>query len=431
MMVSQDILLCTTIDLMTANEMSTRPSFAYFQQSVSSPYITPYDPVSWQYFKNHAVDVAGHNTLVAAALVALQSLYKAQSNGLSTATSLSLYETASTLFRVALTRDDELVTNDILDVGFLLHLAEMLLPEDTGPGPLGGAEKLLATWMEALYSSKDLPPLTIRVASWLLLCHAAARRGGNKGLLSDYAQSVLREICGSPILPPVTTYSADTRSAIFQSLAEPLYNLHFQLQILSGRVADLSHYHRSRVTSEDQEEVFTIIANLKEQMQVLWDARPSIMHSSPTRVRSYLTLPVGEPLLLMIAICEAIYHNEIVEIGRNLSDPPFASPEAREHLDSIRAIIENPEIPTACVKDPDKVHPAFLRPLFLYAIESLDQDDTEWAVGQIRKIKDPISRSDFFANFAEGLAKAQREKGRRVTTKWWCWQAFGVAPPYL
>lgn len=430
MMVSQDILLCTTIDLMMANEMSTRPSFAFFQHSVASPYITPYDPISWQCFKDHVVDLAGHNTLVAAVLLALESLYKAQSNGLSTAKSLSLYETASTLFRVALSRDDELDRNILLDVAFLLHLAEMLVPEDTGPGPLGSAGDL-TIWLEAQYHTKDLAPLTIRIASWLLICHAAARRGGNKGMLSDHAQRVLRAICGSSALPPVPLNRLDPRSAIFQSLAEQLYNFHFQLQILSGRVADLSHYHRSRVTSEDQEEAFMLIADLKEQMQRLWDTRPSTMRASPAEIRSHLSLHVSEPVLLMVAICEAIYHHEIVEIGRNLSDPPFASPEAREHLGSIRAIIENPEYPTAAVEDPDRVNVALLRPLFLYAIEILDQVDTEWAVKQIRKIKDPISRSEFFASFAEGLATAQREKGRRVTTKWWCWQTFEVAPPYL
>lgn len=432
MMVSQDIYLCTTIDLMVANETSTRPSYTYFQQSVYSPHITPYDPISWQCFKDHVVDLAGHDSLIAAALLAVQSLYKAQSNGLSTSKALPLYEAASSVLHAALSREDGLDQETLVSLGFLLHLAEMLLPEDTGPGPLRQPEGLFLSRLQACANGAHHTPLVVRIASWLLLCHAAARRGGNKGLLALPAEATLRAVCCKASALPLVSYTAiPSESALLQSLTEPLYAFHFQLQLLSSQVADLSHYHRSRVTSDDQEEVFTLIAELKGQMERLWKARPSAMHASPADIRSHMSQPISEPFLLLVGICKAIYHSEIVEIGRNLSDPPFASPEAREHLASIRAIIESSEYPIAFIDDPTKVHVAFLRPLFLYAIESIYQVETEWAVEQIRKIKDPTSRSDFFASFAEGLATAQREKGRRVTTKWWCLQAFGVSPPYL
>lgn len=433
MMVSQDIYLCTTIDLMVANETSTRPSFTYFQQSVNSPYITPYDPISWQCFKDHVVHLASHNTPVVAALLAVQSLYKAQGNGLSISKALSLYEAASHVFQAVLSKEDEVDQEVLLSLGFLLYLVEMLLPEDTGPSPLRHPEGPFVSRLQAWANGTHHRTLAVRISSWLLLCHAAARRGGNSGVLAPPGEAALRVVCcKAPTLPPVSLYTTiSSQSAILQFLTEPLYAFHLQLQLLSSQVADLSHYHRSRVTSEDQEEVFMLIADLKGQMERLWDSRPSTMQSLPADIRGHLSQQVSEPFLLLIGIYEAIYHTEIVEIGRNLSDPPFASPEAREHLARIRAIIESPEYPTASVEDPNKIHVAFLRPLFLYAIESIYQAETEWAVDQIRKIKDPTSRSDFFASFAEGLATAQREKGRRVTTKWWCLQAFNVAPPYL
>ncbi|ETN44116.1 uncharacterized protein HMPREF1541_10666 [Cyphellophora europaea CBS 101466] len=443
MMVSQDIYLCTTIDLMVANEESARPSFTYFQHSVFSPFIAPYDPIGWQYFQHQVVSLAAHNATIATALLAVQSLYKAQGNGLSTSKALSLYRAASSLFQAMLSREDEYDPETILMLILLLHLAEMLLPEDTGPGPLAQHDGPLLTRLELWSEGRHHTPLAVRVASWLLLCHAAARRGGNSGLLSNRAQNVLRlPCCNTPTLPllPLDP-TTPLHTTMLQSLTEPLYNFHFQLQLLSSQVADLSHYHRSRVTSSDQEEVFALIASLKSQMQRLWTTRPATMRSPPAEIRSHLSQHLSEPLLHLIATCTAAYHHEIVEVGRNLSDPPFASPEARDHLASVRALIESPDWPTtspstASNDDDDaatsgKLHAAFLRPLFLYAIESIHQAETEWAVEQMRRIKDPVSRSDFFASFADGLARAQREKGRRVTTKWWCWQAFGVTPPYL
>lgn len=432
MMVSQDIYLCTTIDLMGANEESARPTFAYFQRSVESPYITPYDPISWRQFKHCTVELAHQNALVAATVLAVESLYKAQRNGLSTTKALVLYRAAKAGLQTALEGGYEMAADHMLILGFLLHLGEMLLPEDTGEGPLSLQQGVLldrlAKWSEQNYHTS----LATRLASWLLICHAAARRGGNRGLLSGPAQSILRRACGSSDTLPALALDSNVllHESMLHALSEPLYNFYFQLQLLSSQVADHSHYHRSRFTSEDQEEVALLITDLEVRMERLWDDRPVSMRCEPSEIRSQLSSQLSEPYLLQTAICIAAYNNEIVEVGRNLSDPPFASPEARKHMASIRALIECPAWPTT----PDEhavVYPAFLGPLFLYAIESIDEAETQWAVAEIRKIKDPISRSDFFAAYAEGLAKAQREKGRRVTTKWWCWQAFGVNPPYL
>jgi len=129
----------------------------------------------------------------------------------------------------------------------------------------------------------------------------------------------------------------------------------------------------------------------------------------------------------LIGLCMAIFHTEIVEIGRTLSDPPLASSEARQHMRQIREVVEGDY---NALKG-GKLNPGYLRPLFLFAIESINMDHTQWAIDRIKQINDQICRSDFFASFAKALVEAQRNKERRVTTKWLCFQTFGVPPPYL
>jgi hypothetical protein len=145
-----------------------------------------------------------------------------------------------------------------------------------------------------------------------------------------------------------------------------------------------------------------------------------------------LAAPLALPFLRQARICKAMYHTEVVEVGRILSDPPFASDEARVHMRAIRdLVVEEIEATDDNEEAGKAVHVGFLRPLFLYAIESLYEDESTWAIAQLRRIKDPVCRSDFFASFAEGLCQAQREKRRRVTTRWFCLEAFDVTPPYL
>lgn len=239
------------------------------------------------------------------------------------------------------------------------------------------------------------------------------------GLLPD--QTVV-----TPSLSALESYT-DARTSIYDVVKAPLFTFYLELQKISIQVANLSHYHRSRTTGADQEDVSKIITDIRNRIFFLWQSRPVPMQLKPGELRAQFSPAIAEPMISLIGLCIAAYYTEIVDIGRTLSDPPLASAEAKQAMCQIRDIIEGDWNASSGAK----LNPGYLRPLFLYAIESICKDDSQWAVERLKDIKSPSCRSDFFAFYAESLAEAQRRKKRRVTTKYFCHQLFGVSPPFL
>lgn len=426
LMTSQDIYLCTTIDLMAATEAPSHHSFTYFVEEVNTPLVSPYDQVNWDRMKTHFTELATHDRAVAAAILAVQALYRAQANGLSTTRAMSLYRAAKTLFIT----DCEWGTLDleiVLVVAFLLCLFELIVPDETG-SIFGQSEGSFVQRLEAWSVQEYRSPVSLRIEAWVRIIHAAARRGGGPGILSDIVGNLLgnhtaSDLPGLSYLDPYT----DAATSVYDIVSAPIFAFYLGLQKLSAQIADLSHYHRSRFTSTDQEEVAALMANLKTGISRMWEARPGLMRFEPGEIRAQFSRTIAEQLIALVGMCNAAYHTEVVEIGRTLSDPPLASAEAKQAMRHIRDIVEG----DWNASSGGKLSPGYLRPLFLCAIESIQKEDTQWAVERLKQINDPISRSRFFASFAKSLAEAQRGKERRVTTKWFCYQTFGVSPPFL
>ena len=425
-LISQDILICTTIDLLAANE--GRPSFIKFEQDVEHPFVTPYDPANWTTFKQHAVGIALRSTIVTTAILAAQECFQSRRLGLSHTGPIATYKMGWAMLDSAISSTDVDQDIDILFITtFLLSLVEVLVPGEIRPRLLdlscGPLVERLREW------SLDRDPrssTSLRLTAWMLISHAAARRSGNSGLLCPHIRDLLEQACGHgfPLAPVQASFDVSSDVSILATLTEPLFAFYFQLQLLSTQVADLSHYHRSRTTGEDQEEVSSLMAELKSQIMLLWHSRPSLLHLEPEELYAQFTSrTIAEPLVLLAILCVLAYHTEIVELGRNLSAEQVPTNEAIEHLAQMRSILTSMKLP-----------PCFLRALFLYSIESMGGDlkaDSDWAVSRMLEIKDPVYYSDFFANFAKGLSDKQRQKERRVTTKWWCLEEFGINPPYL
>ncbi|KAK5717093.1 hypothetical protein LTR15_008982 [Elasticomyces elasticus] len=429
-LISQDIYLCTTIDLIAASEGSATPSFVYFRESVESPFVTPYDAVNWQLFKDRVIEAAARTLSLTSATLAVQELHRARRNCLPHSKALSMYNNACEDFGVMMGSAG--VNPDVvLMTTFMLSLFEVLVPQHVSRRPLGQSHGPLISMLEAwAYNDNSYTALSLRIGSWLLISHAAARRSGNPGLLAPALQDVLAHACSSHIEVPSLTAGSNVPLAdhVITILSNALFMFFFRLQLLSTRVADLSHYHRGRTTGCDQEEVSMLMSALQQQIEALWADRPALMRYSAGDMRTQFASDVAQPLVLMVALCKLTYLTELVEIGRNLSDTQRASTEAQTHMTKAREIISASD--WYCGSG-NVIQPACLRTLFLYAIESFDELDTNWAISKMRVIKDPICYSEFFASFAEGLTEEQRAKGRRVTTKWWCWRAFGITPPYL
>jgi hypothetical protein len=206
-----------------------------------------------------------------------------------------------------------------------------------------------------------------------------------------------------------------------------LFDFYLQLQLISADIAKMTHYHRSRRTGTDQEEVVDRMTGVRAKLHQLWESRSTTQRQAPQDLRSHLAPKVADPLIAMIGICSAAYHAEFVEIGRVLGDPVHKATESNQAMQHIRDIVDG----DWNAYDGFQLNVAYLRPLFLYAIECMDHEGSHWAVERLGHIKDAASRSDFFAAFASELSDAQLRKDRRVTSKYFCIWQFGVPPPYL
>lgn len=411
-MTSQDIYLCSTIDLLAATDVPIHASFSFFIEEVNPPLISPYDQVNWERMKVHVTELGIHNQAVAATVLVVQALYRAQLNGLTTSRAMSAYRTAKTTFEKILDDDTE-DFNTILLVVFLLCLFEIVVPDETD-SILSRSEGAFVRRLETWSLQENQSPVSLRIEAWLRILHAAARRGGGPGLLSDAVSGLLdNHTTDTPSLCLLDNYT-DAPTSMHDIISAPIFTFYLELQKISTQVANLSHYHRSRFTSSDQDEVTELMTRLQTKVSFMWHIRPGPMRFKPEELRAQFSCEIARSIVTLVGICTAAYYAEIIEIGRTLSDPPLASSGAKQAMRQIRDIIDG----DWNVSSGGKLNPGYLRPLFLYAIESVDKDETQWAVQRLKDLKNPICRSDFFASFASSLAEAQISKTRRVTTRY-------------
>ncbi|KAM0548797.1 hypothetical protein ACHAPJ_009794 [Fusarium lateritium] len=244
-------------------------------------------------------------------------------------------------------------------------------------------------------------------------------------LFPDYSEPL-------PNVDPPDDPELDTSNHLYEVLSGPVFNFYFQLQILSGQIARLSLYHRSRTKGTDQQEVVERMADLKSRLRALWESRCATQRQSPKYLRSQLAPKTANMIINLISICEAAYLAEFVDIGRQLGDPVSKSTDSRKALHRIREIVDSDRDDDDDTYDKEeRINPAYLRSLFLYAIESTDSEQNRWAVEKIAQIQNPIYRGEFFSAFAKALLEAQIRNDRRVTSRYFCIWYFGVTPPFL
>lgn len=424
LLTSQDIHICTTIDWLSANDSFRALSFDYFLTDIDLPQITPVDPFEWRHVKEYICAKAKDHNELAAAITAVQLLWRAQMHALPISQAQTQRKTAEDMLESMLqnVRSDFEIAVLAMTVLSLFCVVAF----DEKQSVFSKFNDLLLRRFDLYKSSSERSEKVTRVAAWLGIIQAAARRGGNKGIVSaELADAFANEVNYTSSLPAHHIDPVSPDSSLEAAVAT-VFQLYYHLQQISLEITNLSHYHRSRRTAADQDEVERVMENHKHKLHSLWQSRPTIIDADVVEINSRFegaTSQARETLDTTIAATISAYHAEVVEIGRTLSDPHFRTPESVEGLQLIRQVVDS------VVTSP--LSPAFLRPLFLYAIETLEIEDAAWAVRRMRDIRDPIARSDFFAAYAEGLAAEQFERGRRVTTRWFCYQHFGIQPPFL
>lgn len=421
---SQLILLSTTIDWLAAFEVAIPSSFCYFIEQVDCPFLSPFDFLNWNRVKTHITRLDLQYVPVSKALLAIQAVYRAQVDRLSMVHARSEYQAAVDNFE-SISSDQGVDFDVILIVAFLLCLCMTTLPnEDSSFGVLDGTfTERLHAWLQGGHRE----PISLRICAWLQLLNTATKRSGSVGLLSEYIANLLYDHIND--VPSLSLLDDNTppEHSLFDAVSTPIFSFHLKVQRISNRVANITHYRRSRTTPEDQAEVTELVDVLKTDLAFLWENRPAPLRLPPDKLREHFSSQISDPLIALAGVCSAAFHTENIVIGRILGDQPFPCPETRPDREGIRDIIDGKWNASLC----GALNPGYLRPLFVYALESVEEPQTLWAADCLRRISHPISRSSFLASFIEAHGKAQRAQARRVTMKYFCYQTFSVPLPYI
>jgi hypothetical protein len=424
-MASKIIHLTLIMDKVAASEVPIQSSFSYFIKEVDMPFLSLFDHLNWTRVVNHIADLGIQETSVAKAILAVQALYRAQADRLPLSHALSLYQAALTNFETIL-GSNKVDFHTILIVAFLLCLFKLTLPNEDN-STFDELNEVFVTRLEAFFRGGRQSPVPLRLCAWLQLLDTASKHGGSPSLLPKPVLDVLYNHITE--VPSLSAFDYDTHpeNSLYDLISAPIFTFYLKLQKISNQVADVSHYRRSRITPEDQAEVSDILTGLTAKMHSMWETRPGPLRLKPGEFRTHFSETIAEPLITLTGLCLAAYFSEFIEVGRNLGDPLFASPEAKHAMKQVRDIVEG----DWNVLIENSLNPGYLRPLVLYGIESFEEDETQWAVNGLRQIKNPISRSGFFASFLESHGEAQRNQRRRVTSKYFCHQTLGVPLPFM
>ncbi|KAF5669669.1 transcriptional regulatory moc3 [Fusarium circinatum] len=388
-LISRDIELTTTLDILTLRTHSPYMT-ELFLDTVECPGITPFDPLNWNLAKDHIVHLGKSCLAISSGITAVATLCSGQVFSLSTSESLSHYHSAKTNIEELL-GDDDKDFDLILVAVFLLCIFELVHSGDITPylrEPSRIFVQRLQAWVQTLTSYSEL---TTRIVTWLKILYSASFRGGAMGLLSERVVSLLSKFSGPiPNLRPRIDQETELSNHLYEVLSAPIFDFYCQLQTLSGEIAKLSLYHRSRTKRKDQQEVVERMASLKIRLRALWEARCATQRQSPEHLRSQIVPRIADMISSLISICEAAYHAEFIDIGRQLGDPVSQSPDSTEALGRIKEILEGD-----CSSNEE------------------DKEQTSWAVEKLARIQNHVYRGEFFSAFAKALSEAQTSHDRR------------------
>lgn len=334
---SQQISVTTALAWLGVSGISEQP-FSYFIDEVDFPAISPFDSSNWKRMKVHIVQLAVENQAIAAATLAVQSVYRAQVNRLPMFHATSEFAAALATFEQMIEKDT-IDFDDVLVEALLLCLCQVTLPNEDGPSFRGfnpPFEARLGVWL--LNSQRS--PVSLRIGAWLQLLHVATKRSGCSGLLPETAFALLStHITEVPNLPS-SGECTDSASSMYDIISAPIFTFYLKLQRVSNEIQDLSHYRRSRVTPEDQAEVAGLVVGLNNTLSALWDSRPGPLRFQPNELRQNFRQAIAEPLVSFAGVCIAAYFGEVVGLRRTLGDDPFPSEESQQAMRQIRILVE-------------------------------------------------------------------------------------------
>jgi hypothetical protein len=404
-LISRDITPTSTMDLLRTHDSTAaaQPFLEYFIEAVECPGITQFDPINWHRFKHHAIELAADCAPLLRAIIAVSMLSKAIVYSLSVDCATQAYRTATDGLQ-ELVRDSAQDFNTALAVSFLLCQLELIHCGEMVPflrEPGDGFLKRLKAWAQ---SSASPTAVSSRVIIWLRIMHCTTRPGGRMGLLSTEVYNELPSISpsASTSIHSRPGEEIDIATNLFEPISAPIFEFYFRIQLLSGEITTMTHYHRSRATSKDQDEVIQQTQSIKSRLRALWDSRCAVQRHSNEELLAQLPPKVAEWTISLVSICHAAYHVEFVELDRVRGDPVSKFTDSRPAITAIRGLVESSlEFAHYLDKGERKLNSGFMRPLFLCAIEAMNAEENQWAVESFERVQNPIYRSNFFAAFVK------------------------------
>ncbi|KAG9606213.1 hypothetical protein KCU77_g338, partial [Aureobasidium melanogenum] len=418
------------MDLLRARDDTLAPFIEFFIDHVECPAISPFDPVNWSLMKHRVSELSHIHREIRLALVALSSLCKTIYYSLPDHKALNAYcaaKDAASTYLASVTNQPSIV----LVVLFLLSHFELLYSGDCVPFMENQETIITSETKKWISDQTQHSELDSRILVWMKIIFCISLRGGGNSVFSnEIHQLIPYHAVPATNIQTSELRTTDLETQLYQLLSAPVFDFYFRLQSISGEIAMMTHYHRSRTTGPDQVEISQQIISVKEQLHTLWENRSAVQRQTPEKIRSLFSPEVSTLLIAMIGICHAAYHTEFVELDRVRGDPVAKWTDSDVAVNAIRDIVDG-DWETQDRHNDGSLNPAYLRPLFLCAIECMDSETSRWAVEKLRRIKHPVFRGEFFASFAEALAAAQRSKDRRVTSRYFCLWFFGVPPPSM
>jgi hypothetical protein len=398
------------------------PMFSFFLERVEPPFIAPYDMLNWTKIRRYIAEMGRNNPVVSAAISCVEALYDSESRGQDTTNAAALYYAAKTSYAKML-EDESQDLETTLVVTFLLCIFEVGAQQETVSIMMKG-EGAFVNRLESWVQQRPWPPVASRIEVWLKLLHGKAFHLGGRGLVSARVNQLLsHDTIPTPSLSHLD-YSFDAGEIIYDSLAGPLFEFYVQTQRIGINICGLNRHHRPRGSPEDEIEADRRAQRIRKDLLRVWQQRPSMLRLTRHDLQDRLTDDQADNMAPLIDVCNAAYFIEIADLGRSHGKWLTPTPEALEAMRQVRTIVDN------SWNHSHVVNPGFMWPIFMVGLEA-DGDGGSWAVQRLRQISNPICRSSFAADLLEGVLGEQRKKGQRVDCRYFCYETFGVSPPFI
>jgi hypothetical protein len=401
--------------------------FSYFLEQVDPPFIANFDDMNWKTMKRYMIELGCHNTTVSQAISAVESLYETKMNCKDPMSSMASYYVAKSSYASMLERNSD-GPEIVLVVTFLLCCFEIVAQHETVPitlKPEGPLVDKLEAWADN--TTYVWSPVLRRLQAWFQILHTRTMHLGGPGLLSPKVGRLLKcERRGpTPGLGQLGNQALCPEQAILGDLSNNLFEFYLEISMVSTQIASLNRHHRSRGFQADEREVQNVAEELQEMLLHLWQRRPSLLRVDRDQLQEKIWPGLRSSIGRLVDLCSVAFSAEVIYLGRAYGKCPTASAESLEAMRQIHHIVESHS------GEHSAVDPGFIWPLFIYAVEHPDPERSGWAVRTLRKVKNPVWRSELVSDLAQGISEEQLKQAQRVDTRYFCLKHFSTPPPFI